>query len=113
MSDTPVTPISDWQLEPNVTCVVCPRCAFTFDAVHEDVPNGGHSCPLCEIDRQAQVIAECDATIAELRERVHVATDACNANLRALGRAERTIAELTNEVEAWKGNYLGRWSDPS
>lgn len=51
-----------------------------------------------EIDRQAQVIAERDATIAELRERVHVATDACNANLQALGRAERTIAETERTI---------------
>jgi hypothetical protein len=37
-----------WELEEGVTCVVCPDCAFTFDAVHEnDEPEGTYSCPLC------------------------------------------------------------------
>ena len=39
--------MSKWQFEDGVRCVVCPGCAFTFDAGHEDVPGGGYSCPSC------------------------------------------------------------------
>jgi hypothetical protein len=38
--------MSDWTTEDNVTCVVCPGCAFTFDAIHTN-PEGGYSCPVC------------------------------------------------------------------
>lgn len=47
----PRTKVSDkvWEVEEGVTCVVCPDCVFTFDAVHEnDEPEGTYSCPLCE-----------------------------------------------------------------
>jgi hypothetical protein len=46
-SDDTVLEYKDWELEHGVTCVVCPDCAFTFDAVHTD-PDGSYSCPLCE-----------------------------------------------------------------
>jgi hypothetical protein len=39
-----------WEREEGVTCVVCPACAFTFDAFHTDA-DGGYSCPVCEIER--------------------------------------------------------------
>lgn len=47
------TGVSDWTTEQGVTCVVCPDCAFTFDASHiDDRPfgrsPGGYSCPVCE-----------------------------------------------------------------
>jgi hypothetical protein len=35
-----------WAVEEAVTCVACPDCAFTFDALHEDT-GGGYSCPAC------------------------------------------------------------------
>lgn len=35
-----------WELERDVTCVVCPDCAFTFDGSHMD-EDGGFSCPNC------------------------------------------------------------------
>lgn len=38
--------MSDWLREEGVTCVVCPACAFTFDAFHTD-KDGGYSCPVC------------------------------------------------------------------
>lgn len=47
-----------WYRESNVDCVVCPSCAFTFDAVHSD-PDGGYSCPLCELD-EAAALADSD-----------------------------------------------------
>ena len=28
----------------------CDRCGFSFDAEHTDEPNGGYSCPCCELD---------------------------------------------------------------
>lgn len=37
---------SAWEREEGVTCVVCPACAFTFDACHTD-EGGGYSCPVC------------------------------------------------------------------
>jgi len=36
-----------WAVETGVPCVVCPGCAFTFDACHEDASAGGYSCPSC------------------------------------------------------------------
>lgn len=51
---------SEWQIEAGVTCVACPDCAFTFDAVHID-QNGGYSCPSCAEARQA-------ADLSRLRE---------------------------------------------
>lgn len=35
-----------WEVQPNVSCVACPSCAFTFAAEHTD-PDGGYSCPNC------------------------------------------------------------------
>jgi len=37
-----------WEIERNRTNVVCPDCAFSFDAVHEDDPEGGYTCPVCK-----------------------------------------------------------------
>ena len=36
-----------WELERNVTCVVCPVCGFTFDACHVDTKAPTYSCPMC------------------------------------------------------------------
>lgn len=46
-----------WKLEAGVLCVSCPRCAFTFDAAHEDTyGDGGHRCPACgERDLEAEL----------------------------------------------------------
>ena len=35
-----------WATEDGVTCVVCPSCAFTFDAVHVEA-DGSYDCPAC------------------------------------------------------------------
>lgn len=37
----------EWVIEEGVTCVVCPDCAFTFDASHWDDETGLYSCPNC------------------------------------------------------------------
>jgi hypothetical protein len=52
---SPDTP--DWDVDENVRCVVCPDCAFTFDAVHSDTADSGtYSCPLCaEVRLEAEV----------------------------------------------------------
>jgi hypothetical protein len=46
-----VTPNADyvreWEIEEGVRCVVCPACAFTFDAIHKDTGRDGYSCPCC------------------------------------------------------------------
>lgn len=36
-----------WTVEDGVRCVVCPSCAFTFDAHHTDAATDRYSCPLC------------------------------------------------------------------
>lgn len=36
-----------WDIEEGVRCVVCPACAFTFAAVHEDFGGSGYTCPNC------------------------------------------------------------------
>lgn len=42
--------MSGWTVDRNVTCVVCPECAFTFDAGHVNTDRTGYSCPLCELE---------------------------------------------------------------
>ena len=38
----------EWAIEKNVTCAVCPECAFTFDASHIDWPIANtYTCPEC------------------------------------------------------------------
>ena len=39
--------MSTWEIERDRTNVVCPECAFSFDAIHQD-GDGGYTCPLCE-----------------------------------------------------------------
>lgn len=59
-----------WEIEKGVTCVVCPHCAFTFDATHEDdTPDRGYTCPACPgqpadaaPDHEALARADRDAT---------------------------------------------------
>lgn len=43
---------AEWEIEEGVTCVVCPGCAFTFDAVHTD-QDGTYSCPNCGYPNEA------------------------------------------------------------
>lgn len=45
------SPGSGWLTEEAVRCVVCPACAFTFDAFHTD-EGGGYSCPQCAENAQ-------------------------------------------------------------
>lgn len=42
--------MSEWETEWNVHCVVCPKCAFTFDASHTETTAGEtkYVCPVCE-----------------------------------------------------------------
>lgn len=48
-----------WQVERGVTCVVCPDCAFTFDADHEDDrPEGGYTCPNCSPEEPVEGFAD-------------------------------------------------------
>lgn len=47
-----------WNRWPDVACVECPRCAFTFDEVHTSKVDGaaGYTCPACaEDDLQAEL----------------------------------------------------------
>jgi len=39
--------VTAWERESGVECVVCPGCAFTFDAAHKDEATGRYSCPCC------------------------------------------------------------------
>lgn len=41
----------EWTVEEGVRCVVCPGCAFTFDALHTDTGSDGYSCPCCGFGR--------------------------------------------------------------
>lgn len=36
-----------WEIRPNVECVECPHCAFTFAAIHTVAPED-YDCPNCE-----------------------------------------------------------------
>lgn len=54
-----------WVTEDGVRCVVCPTCAFTYDAYHEDTSRPGYySCPICAL---AQVERAVNQAISELR----------------------------------------------
>ena len=85
MSDTPVTPISERQIEPGRMAQIRDaherRRGFITEVHMGPSPVGSSSWWSqaiavlgAEIDRQAQVIAERDATIAELRARTEAAT---------------------------------------
>lgn len=39
--------MTEWVIIDGVRCVVCPGCAFTFDAIHVDADSGRYSCPNC------------------------------------------------------------------
>lgn len=58
-----------WDTEDSVDCVVCPVCAFTFDARHVTDSTGEYDCPVCAETR--------------LRDALTAMVDA-NTNLRAL-----------------------------
>ena len=60
------TPGDEWDRAVAVTCVECPKCAFTFDATHED-EDGGYSCPQCD---QLALQAENERLREALRENV-------------------------------------------
>ena len=38
---------TEFSVEADVECVVCPGCAFTFDRDHVDVHRDGYTCPEC------------------------------------------------------------------
>ena len=41
-----------WEMHQGVSVVECPSCGFCMDASHEnDTPDGGYSCPNCEVTR--------------------------------------------------------------
>lgn len=48
----------EWVIEENVTCVVCPECAFTFAADHVDVDDPIYHCPACAEIRLERVIED-------------------------------------------------------
>jgi len=54
----------EWERVERVTCVVCPGCAFTFDAAHVTQTTGQYDCPCCEnealvaVARAAQAVTE-------------------------------------------------------
>ena len=47
----------------------CPDCAFTMDACHTDVSDGGYTCPLCENERlrsqMRELVEACAAVLDE------------------------------------------------
>lgn len=45
-SEVPDNP--GWEYEESVRCVVCPGCAFTFAAIHNDSGTNRYTCPNCE-----------------------------------------------------------------
>lgn len=58
---------ADWVEEAGVTCVVCPVCAFTFDATHMVPDTTAYSCPACAEIELAKALAEAQEMIAEDR----------------------------------------------
>lgn len=50
-----------WEIRPNVDCVECPHCCFTFAAVHTDGYGNAYSCPNCKGCPDAAAPADNDA----------------------------------------------------
>jgi hypothetical protein len=93
---------AEWEREENVLCVVCPDCAFTFNADHTDT-GGGYSCPCCfEHAARNPAVTERPAE-AELAGAAHVRAtliaeaDACRERMEAAeADRDRLQASLTN-----------------
>lgn len=45
---------AEWEIQEGVRCVVCPGCAFTFDATHVTDATGEYDCPACEFPKGSQ-----------------------------------------------------------
>lgn len=61
-----------WEVETGVRCVICPACAFTFDAFHTD-EGGGYSCPACAEDRERTARQQAEETLRHRTEALDVA----------------------------------------
>lgn len=85
--------MTEWQKESGVECVVCPECAFTFNAVHT-LADGSYACPLCEI-----------GTVTEERDAAYETIDA------ALAMLPSTIREPTNDYQRMINLARGLLSD--
>lgn len=94
----------EWtEREQGVECVVCPVCAFTFDADHEnDTPEGGYTCPLCvEIDLRVKLGALCAAASAYLSAQADVNVSASAGVLTGEDEMRRDDAlALLNDLVA-------------
>lgn len=108
--------MSTWEIEHDRTNVVCPDCAFSFDAIHQD-ETGGYTCPLCEPAPASGEPSGADAAVREALDAIkkaHAAVDdLCNGRRwtmsiparpdadhdlvidDALTKAERVIRSLT------------------
>lgn len=67
----------DWPLE-TCQCVICPDCAFTFDASHVTQATGLYDCPACAEQRlldERERLTEAIGEIAALREQTDVSPD--------------------------------------
>lgn len=101
-----------WSSEPEVDCVVCPSCAFTFDADHTDYDNG-YSCPLCELTAIAgeveRLTTEHDLAVAHDTQPYPTAW--------AYKQAVKTVERLHGVIEATTAErdearrLAERWSD--
>jgi hypothetical protein len=121
-----VASAEEWEHEQNVECVVCPSCAFAFDACHTDA-DGGYSCPACA---EAALLTERDALkkerdeaivrYVELPEResdlaiqLHHEMNGREKDQERLVAAEATLTRYRNEVDRQLGRHLCYTSESS
>lgn len=85
---------TSWKSELDVSCVVCPDCAFTFaDNHYDDKLEGTYSCPACG-ERKA-------------RAEVHAVTQERDLLCRQVIRLNHDVEEALRQRDEWKQ----RWSD--
>lgn len=60
-------PTEPWEDIAGVLCVICPQCAFTFDAFHESA-KGGYTCPNCEECRLTAEVERFEVVLREIAE---------------------------------------------
>lgn len=81
---------TEWAID-TVTCVSCPACAFTFDAVHSDA-DGGYSCPACA---EVRLKAELD----RLRVEVQTVRGEAYARVGELAAQRAAVLALCDAME--------------